>query len=316
MIAQKDKTTENELNIWRRLWIYQKERFPLAAHAPLILAFSYCAVSFSARLRINSWPQWQSVAVAFITCLIFFLQLRIADEFKDAEEDAQWRPYRAIPRGLISLRVLAYIFVIGATIQLSLALWWSFALTAILLVTWMYLAAMSFEFGARRWLKAHPITYLWTHMLIMPLIDLFATATDWVIPANPWPPEGLTFFLIASFFNGIVIEIGRKIRVPSLEEQGVETYSSLWGCKKASIVWWLVVVATAGFACLAAREAMALQIVAVPLISLALLLGIFVSIFINQQQEKHAKMFELAAGLWTLCLYLSLGVLPGVFAHV
>jgi hypothetical protein len=27
-------------------------------------------------------------------------------------------------------------------------------------------------FCVRDWLKARPITYLWTHMLIMPLVDL------------------------------------------------------------------------------------------------------------------------------------------------
>ena len=34
-----------------RWWIYQKERFPLLAHGPLIFAFSACAVAFSSLLR-------------------------------------------------------------------------------------------------------------------------------------------------------------------------------------------------------------------------------------------------------------------------
>lgn len=307
---------ESDRAIWSRLWIYQRERFPLAAHTPLILAFSFCAASFSARLRLQSWPEWQAVAVAFASCLIFFLQLRIADEFKDAEDDARWRPYRAVPRGLVQLKELAYLFGIGALGQLILALSWSLPLAIILLITWTYLAAMSVEFGARRWLKAHPITYLWTHMLIMPLIDLYATASDWSVGANPFPPAGLFFFLAASFFNGIVIEIGRKIRVPSQEEEGVETYSRLWGCKKAGIVWWCCLVATAICGSLAAKEAFAFQPVALVLTALALVLTVFVYIFTRQQSAKQAKMFEAAAALWTLCLYLSLGVLPGVCANV
>lgn len=307
---------EADRNFWWRLWVYQKERFPLVAHVPLILAFSFCAASFSARLRMNAWPAWQSVAVAFVSCLIFFLQLRIADEFKDAQEDAQWRPYRAVPRGLITLRELAAVFIAGAVVQLCLALWWGLGLSLMLLLTWCYLAAMSFEFGARKWLKAHPVTYMWTHMMIMPLIDLYASATDWIVSSPPHPPEGLIYFLAASFFNGIVIEIGRKIRVPSQEQKGVETYSSLWGCQKASIVWWLAVAVTAAFVCIAAHKAMALAIVAIPVIFLAALLGLYVIIFTQQQQEKQAKRFEAAAALWTLCLYLSLGILPGVLINV
>lgn len=309
-------TLATDRSIWSRLWIYQRERFPLAAHGPLILAFSFCAASFSARLRLQSWPEWQSVGVAFVSCLVFFLQLRIADEFKDAKEDARWRPYRAVPRGLVQLKELGCLFVIGALIQLVLALYWSLSLVIILLITWTYLAAMSVEFGARKWLKAHPITYLWSHMLIMPLIDLYATASDWIVGANPYPPAGLSFFLVASFFNGIVIEIGRKIRVPSQEEEGVETYSTLWGCKKAGIVWWFCIAATAICGSLAAKEAMAFQAVALVLGTLTLVFGVFVYIFTRQQSAKQARMFEVSAALWTLCLYLSLGVLPGVFANV
>ena len=63
-----------------------------------------------------------SLVVAFVTCLIFFLQLRIADEFKDFEEDSRYRPYRPVPRGLVTLRELAMLFVLGAALQLILAL--------------------------------------------------------------------------------------------------------------------------------------------------------------------------------------------------
>jgi 4-hydroxybenzoate polyprenyltransferase len=308
------KTVEGQ-GLIRRLWIYQKERFPLFAHGPLILAFSFCAASFSARLRIQSWPEWQSVGVAFITCFIFFLQLRIADEFKDAEEDARWRPYRAVPRGLVSLRELAIVFVVGAVIQLAFALWWSMALAVILFFAWSYLAAMSFEFGIREWLKARPITYLWTHMLIMPIVDFYATATDWV-QGGYFPPPGLTFFLIASFCNGIVIEFGRKIRTPDQEEEGVPTYSRLWGPGKASIIWCVFVIATGINAVLAARVVGTFTPVFVVLGSFALFAGVFVLMFQLKQSGGQAKKFELFSAVWTLCLYLSLGILPGVFHNV
>jgi 4-hydroxybenzoate polyprenyltransferase len=35
-------------------------------------------------------------------------------------------------------------------------------------------------------------------------------------------PAGLFWFLAASFCNGVVIEIGRKIRAPAQEEEGVD----------------------------------------------------------------------------------------------
>jgi 4-hydroxybenzoate polyprenyltransferase len=106
-----------------RWWIYQRERFPLAAHGPLILAFSASAVSYSALLRGSSTaPSLRSFAVAFVVSLGSFLLLRIADEFKDQEEDAKYRPYRPVPRGLVRLRELAWIGVGVAVGQLALAL--------------------------------------------------------------------------------------------------------------------------------------------------------------------------------------------------
>ena len=57
-------------------WVtYQAERFPLKQHGPLILVFSAAAVSYSAGLRGAGLPGLGAVAVAFLSCLIFFAQI-------------------------------------------------------------------------------------------------------------------------------------------------------------------------------------------------------------------------------------------------
>ena len=66
----------------KRWWTYQRERFPLFAHGPLILAFSASAVSYSALLRgTDQAPAVISFVVAFVVSLGSFFLLRIADEF-------------------------------------------------------------------------------------------------------------------------------------------------------------------------------------------------------------------------------------------
>ena len=154
-------------------WIvYQRERFPLAAHAPLVAAFSASAVCFSSLARGHvAVPQLTSLVVAFATSLLFFLQLRIADEMKDADEDARFRPYRPVPRGLVTLRELLAIGIAAAVIQLALALWLDPALVWLLLLPWAWLLLMSREFFVPRWLRAHPIFYMTSHMVVLPLID-------------------------------------------------------------------------------------------------------------------------------------------------
>ncbi len=297
----------------RRWWTYQRERFPLAAHGPLIASFSFCAVSYSRMLRGEpGLPSWPALLTAFIICLLFFLQLRIADEFKDFEEDSRWRPYRAVPRGLVTLRSLGVLFALAAAVQLSAALLLRPALGLLLLLPWAYLAAMSREFGVRDWLKARPVTYLWTHMLIMPLVDFFATGCDW-LASGAAPPGGLKWFLAASFCNGVVIEFGRKLRAPADEEEGVQTYTVLWGTRRAPLAWLAMVAATAVCAVLAAWPLGAAAAVAGVLGVLLLLAAVAVLRFQSSQSSGAGKKFEVLSGAWTLALYLSLGVLPHWF---
>jgi 4-hydroxybenzoate polyprenyltransferase len=294
-----------------RWWTYQRERFPIFAHTPVIAAFSLSAVSYSALLRgANRMPGWKPCLVAFASSFLFFLQLRLADEFKDFEEDSRYRPYRAVPRGLVSLRDLAKVWMGCIVIQLALALWLAPRLIVLLLVTWTYLALMSKEFFARRWLKARPVTYMVTHMAIMPLVDLYTTSCDWVPTGAARPPHGLLWFLLVSFFNGMVVEIGRKIRSPQDEEEGVETYSFLWGRRTAVVTWLAVIACTAGCAYVAAlRIGFARPVFTVLLILFcaATAAGFY---FLQGAVPKRGKLIEATAGVWSLLMYLSLGFVP------
>jgi len=328
-----------DVNRW---WIYQKERFPLAAHGPLIAAFSASAVSYSALLRGGSEarPAVVSFVVAFVVSFGSFLLLRIADEFKDAEEDARWRPYRPVPRGLVTLGELRWVGLWVVCIQCVVTLlasfvfqpelirlevvggldgtvateerligYFDFRLFALLAVTWVYFGLMSKEFFAREWLKARPVVYLFSHMAIMPLVDWFATGCDWV-RAGTGMPTGLFWFLAASFFNGVVIELGRKIRAPEQEEEGVETYSFLWGCPVAVASWLAAMGATLGCAWVAAGRIGFFVPVVVALgvvLAGAVVLGVA---FVRTRSGRLAKGIEAASGVWTLALYLMLGVVP------
>lgn len=288
-----------------RWWQYQKERFPLAQHGLLIAVFSFCAVSFSAQLRGGGFDL-RAFLLAMPISLITFLHLRIADEFKDAEEDRRWRPYRAVPRGLVSLGELRKWWIGTAIVQWAIVLFVEPRLSWLLGITWLYLGLMSVEFFCRDWLKARPVVYLVSHMAIMPLVDLFATACDWM-PRGLQPYRGLYLFLLVSFCNGLVIELGRKIRAPEDEEPGVETYSALWGSKRAVKVWVGCALLTSMLA-MAAASAVGL----VPRISLIMTIAFFgvlgtAMAFLRETSSRRARAVERMSGIFTLVLYGGLG---------
>ncbi len=315
-VSSSDEEGLPATGILARWWIYQRERFPIFSHGALIAAFSFCMVSYSSLVRgYARIPDSKALIVAFVTAFIFFLQLRIADEFKDFDDDLRYRPYRPVPRGLLSLRELGIVGIAGGAVQLLLALWLSPALLPFLLGIWVYLGLMSREFFVSTWLKAHPITYMWTHMLIIPLIDLYGTACDWRV-AGAVAPNGLIFLLCVSFFNGFAVEIGRKIRAPEDEETGVETYSFLWGRRRAVFAWYGALLATAISAFLAASKIGFALPEGVLFISLLLIAALIAGCFLHRTVAGRGKWIELFSGVWTLLVYLSLGALPLIWQLV
>ena len=223
-----------------RLWVYQSERFPLKKTVPLLAVFSAASICVSAQLAGRPLPAWPAFAAGFVVALLLFFQMRVCDEWKDAEDDRLYRPDRPIPRGLIAQST---ILVLGAlTVPFAaLAVWlWHPSALWILLVVWLWLGAMTAEFGVPAWLKGRPILYLVSHMAIMPLIDLLLTSLEWLPGGGA--ATALWMFLALSFVNGCVLEIGRKLWAPESEIAGVDSYSSLWGPRRAAVIWLTAVV--------------------------------------------------------------------------
>jgi hypothetical protein len=295
----------------KRWWIYQQERFPVGSNGLLILIFSSAAVCYSILLRDAASRSIAAVlppiGIAFPTVFLFFLQLRIADEFKDAQEDAVYRPYRPVPRGLIRLRELAIVGLAAAAIQLGLAAAIGLPLLLLLLLVWAYMALMRQEFFVVQWLKAHPLVYLLSHAVILPLMALYATACDW-IRVERIAPIDLGWFLMLSFFTSVAIELGRKIRAPQDEEVGVATYSVLWGQRRAAIAW-LGAVGLMGLAAFEAARSIQFGLPIAVVIGL-LLVGSGVSIRQVLGGSTSAKQIEILSALWTIFLYSTLGIIP------
>jgi 4-hydroxybenzoate polyprenyltransferase len=219
-----------------RLWIYQAERFPLLRTAALVAVFSSASIAVSARLGGRGLPSFPVFAVAFIVVLALFFQMRACDEFKDHADDCRYRPERAVPRGLVTLREIGWTALASGVVALLASLSLGMTVAGLLILVWIWLGLMTSEFFAPEALRRMPLAYLVSHMLIMPLIDLFVTGCEWAARGVS-PPPFLWLFLCLSFVNGSVLEIGRKVWAPSSEREGVETYSALWGPDRAALVF-------------------------------------------------------------------------------
>ncbi len=294
-----------------RWWIYQKERFPIFAHGPLVIVFCLAVMLFSALQQSDALPDIARIAGAVISTLILFFQLRVADEFKDFAIDSKYRPHRAVPRGLVSLHELARLAFAGAAIQFLIALSIDIGLIPILILVWAYIGLMTKEFFVPEWLLRNPPVYLISHMLVMPLIAFYVSTFDWLCDSREIP-AGLGWLLLLSFCCGLVLELGRKIKVPASERTGVETYSGLWGCNIAVILWTAAVAASvlayANAASYIGGSALFLSLGATVLV-----LGLVTAVLFPgkgpQPFRGTEKLIEPSSGLVALLLYLGLGPL-------
>lgn len=286
---------------------YFAERFPPLQHGVLIGAFCFGILTHAAKVSTPSVTPWGiSFAVAFLTSFLIILQLRILDEFKDFDEDARWRSYRPVPRGLISLAELRRLWLIAAAVQVAAALVLDSHLLAGLLLIWLYSALMGVEFFIRDWLKAHPLTYMLSHIVIAPMIAAYVAACHWLARGMARP--SLVSILATSYFAFCVIEIGRKIRAREDEEVGVETYTVLWGAQRALTAWLAFMIAGSAAAVTAASQTDAAWIVAIPLMFVIAISLLAVADFLLRPRPHSGQRFNQLSALWVLTAFLSLGI--------
>ena len=254
--------------------IYLNERFPLGKNSFFVLIFTLSGYIYT-ELLYNSkiikpillkeisrasllWDKeidkvpiiWYKLLPLFIIIFMFFFQLRITDEFKDYEEDLKYRSYRPVQRGIISLKTLRKIGIATVIVQIILAYVINPKLIYFMLLVWIYMFLMTKEFFIKNWLTERILIYALSHVVIMIFITLvILKGTGYILESHFLESLylsleryeknifiGLIPLFALNYLNGIVLEIGRKTRKANEEEYGVQTYSKLWGRKKAVFI--------------------------------------------------------------------------------
>lgn len=294
----------------RRFWQYLQERFPPAAYVVMITVFTFSAAAFSRLARGEAgFIPLPRFAVGVFTALVFFLMLRLLDEHKDADVDRQYRPELPVPRGLVTLAELRRVGAVLVLTAVVLNLLVDPRLLIGMAIFGAWATLMTKEFFVRHWLREHHAVYLVSHMAIMPAIDAYTTGLDW-LPAGVAPPHGIDLFLVVTFLNGCVIEVGRKIRAPGDEREGVDTYTKVWGPRVAPAVWLALLVATAFTAWMAASAIGAGAAVGALLALYCACAAVPGLLFLQRPTTGRAKAIEAAAGVGTIAMYLLLGAGP------
>ena len=329
--------------------IYLNERFPLGKNSFFVLIFTlsgyiYTGLLYNSKIitpilskevnrvsllwdkEIDKVPMiWYKLLPLFIIIFMFFFQLRITDEFKDYEEDLKYRSYRPVQRGVISLKTLRKIGIVTVIVQIVFAHAINPKIIYYMALVWIYMFLMAKEFFIKKWLTKRILIYALSHVVIMVFITLvIVEATQYIVPKNIFDvfilqryKHNIDFALIPLFalnyLNGIVLEIGRKTRKTDEEEHGVQTYSKLWGRKKAVIILSLLFIIEYFFVILGLAHTYKQYFF---FGGLTLLIILVVSIYFMVKFLKKnlsGKIVETMSGLWIIFSSMCMGLLPYLF---
>ena len=318
--------------------IYLNERFPLGKNSFFVLIFTlsgyiYTSLLYNSKImylftngvKIGIF-QYKIIAL-FIIIFMFFFQLRITDEFKDYEEDLKYRAYRPVQRGIISLKTLGKTGIVTVIIQIMLAHVINPKLIYFMLLVWIYMFLMTKEFFIKNWLTERILIYALSHVVIMIFITLvIVKGTGYILESHFLETLylslekyeknifiGLIPLFALNYLNGIVLEIGRKTRRADEEEHGVQTYSKLWGRKKAVVVLSLLFVIEYFLVILGLAHTYEKYFF---FGGLTLLVILIVSIYFMikfLKKDLSGKIVETVSGLWIIFSSMSLGLLPHFF---
>ena len=328
--------------------IYLNERFPLGKNSIFVLIFTLSGYIFTGLLynskiikptlskEVNRvllfWDKeidkvpiiWYKFLPLFIIIFMFFFQLRITDEFKDYEEDLKYRPYRPVQRGVISLKALGKIGIATIIIQIILAHVINPKLIYFMLLVWFYMFLMTKEFFIKNWLTERILIYALSHVVIMIFITLvIVKGTGYILESHFLETLylsvekygknifiGLIPLFALNYLNGIVLEIGRKTRRADEEEYGVQTYSKLWGKKKAAVILSLLFAVEYFLVILGLSYTYEKYFL---FSGLVLLIILIISIYFMikfLKKDLSGKIVESVSGLWIVFSSMGLGLLP------
>lgn len=306
------------MNFLKKWYTYQKERFPVLTYGLYIFCIvfgTYCyyisnvniiseknifwkAMSSNSFELFKNWA-WMLIPL-FVVTFLQFLMVRIIDEFKDYEEDCKYRSYRPVPRGLVTLKELKYLFLICAILQVGITYFMN-GLTSLcfLSLVWVFFLLMTKSFFIKEILDKHIILEVVLDELMIPILIMYLASFIYYIDFNV-----LKNILLIGYIISCIVEIARKVRCKEDEEEGVKTYTAVFGIPKAVGLLFLLetILGVLVFTVLGVKYL-------TPIIVVFALVSLVNMLFVLEQKKRYAKLTELTANIYIMLAYLSMGLL-------
>ncbi|MDO8459797.1 MAG: hypothetical protein Q7S74_01685 [Nanoarchaeota archaeon] len=229
-----ERNTITNKRVIKRLWEYQKERFPvlfiLISGTAVVL--SSAAVSIGASESILNIPL--KILFAIIVSFLFMLHIRVIDEYRDYLFDSKYHNDRPVQSGVISLKELLIIDIAGLFLQFIITASFSLKASILWFAAFGYTIVSGNDFFLGNKIKRKFFLYNGLN-----LIQLFIFQFYLYTLFNPNFTLNILLFVhfIFAVSNLFLVEFARKMKVTKQESKVKDTYSSRFGKKGASLIY-------------------------------------------------------------------------------
>lgn len=294
-----EQKKNEKIGFFKKWATYQKERFPVVVYGLYIFCIVFAIFCYTSTVFDNvGEPNFILLIPMFVFAFLQYLMVRIVDEFKDFEEDSKYRPYRPVPRGLVTLKELKVLFVICVLIQIAIAFVFNKENMLLLFGFWLFFALFCKDFFIKKFLDNHILLTVVIDELLIVFLGLYLASFVGEINSL------VIYILLMVYFVSWVVEIARKVRCKEDEEEGVKTYTAVLGIGKTIFVLFII--------------EMLLMLLQVNILGNEHLLWIVLLyavtdiiniLFAERKTKKYAKLVELSANVYIVIMYLSMGLL-------
>ncbi len=296
-------------NFFKKFYEFQKERLQLE-----VLIFTTSAVVLSS--VAVALPSGNSIFdfiteifFSIITLLLFMFHIRVLDEYKDYDFDSIYHKERPIQRGLITLKELLIIDIIGLLIIFSLNVFFSQRAFIFLLITFGYTLIAGKEFFVKNWIRKRFFLYNFLNLLQLLFLQFYLYSL--INPNFSFKNLILIVHFIFVLFNVGIIEFARKLKAKSEETDAKDTYSSRLGIKNASFVYILICFTVYGlfiYMLLSLGFSSIIFSVSLTFLNLVILSTLF---YVLNKNQKSSFLLQVFASLFYISMHLLL-----VFAKI
>jgi 4-hydroxybenzoate polyprenyltransferase len=214
-----------------RLKIYFKEMYPFLSR--LFLGYLLFFEIYFLVILTNRHVTFNvgiSEIIGGFTIFGFLLFLRIADDFKDYETDLKLFPDRPLSSGRVTKKDLKILLTVDIVLMVIPNLIFMNNVYYFLFLIIYGLLMSKWFFSKAKIQKSLPLALI-THNPIQLIINLYIISFTCIKYDIDIISYANLLILFSLYFDGLVWEIGRKIRAPK-DEDAYTTYSKLFGYKK------------------------------------------------------------------------------------